>query len=198
MTSVPSTPQMSRSERFVQIYGASAVAVAVIGFFARLALAAHPGRDLFEGLWIAFAFLISAGLQCLLLPLPFLLRSLSRHRVRSCILFASWLVVLALSRTSLPLSFRVLLSDPWLRPAARRVLSGTSTLPAAHHLGLFRIHGTSVEAGMACLSTGAYNLFGDAGVVYVPAGHPGPSTHNLRWYRFRHLYGPWWQYTYED
>jgi len=170
------------------------LASCALGCAALLLLGSSPGLSFGEGFFaLICSGLAFAGCGAALLVAAFHWRA-QPARVRLPALHLAALVLCALlARTTLPLSARVLLSEPWLAPAAQDLLRTSRPRDGdAHLIGLFYAS-TSAESGMAIFDTGLYGFWNSAGIVFAPAAPPKVST-----CEYSHLYGPWWRYRTRD
>ena len=172
------------------------IAISSAGWLALLAYSAHPGRSLFAGLPLLATAIVASCLQLLFTLLALLVPRLRVRRRVSALILAAWLPVLGVSRTLIPLRARVLLSEPWLRSNASRLLELSRPTTEPHLVGFFRFENAEVRARVGYFSTGSFGLFGEAGIAYAPDGLPPGQDREDPWYD--HLYGPWWRYSFVD
>jgi hypothetical protein len=168
--------------------------LSALGCAVLLGFGSSPGLDFGEGLLALFCGLLAflaSGIVLLIAACQWRTH-LSRLRLIA-MHFAALALCGLLSKTTLPLSIRVLASEPWLRPNAHALLRDGAQRPTEPHwIGLFHARAGAVN-GMAVFHTGEHGFSGSAGVVFSPTA---PSS--LGASQYSHLYGPWWRYRFRD
>lgn len=173
-----------------------AIASAAVAALTELLWSSHPGRLFSEDLmffgvtvveWLVFLGAAAAHLW-------------SRREKRSLrlvlgVLACSVGVAALCVWTLVPLRARVLLSEPWLRPAAvaavRRVRIGRPTANQGERIALFSFERSIAFGKTVFLSTGPSGWFSQAGILYTE----NPAELAPLHVAIEHLYGPWWRYT---
>lgn len=182
--------RMQNSLRYV-----SSGCVALSGF-ALLDFVSSPGRGGGDALLLLGLSAFAGALQLALLVAVVALRTWRVHLRFVMIATLSLSVAVGLARTPLPLMGRVLLSEPWLRPAGDRLLLHPERRQSFGQLGLFHSRGGYSSQGVAYFSLGDGGWLGDEGLAYAPDG-TAPASNSDR-PALRHVYGPWWRYSIAD